>query len=93
MIIFILLTRWRKVKKVLSIEDAETPNNITSIFTNDVHFIFDKANKGQLDYSSFKNYSLIILNQLTEISSGIASSLKEYIENGGNVYVIPSVDL
>lgn len=79
-------------EKVLSIEDAETPNNITSIFTNDVHFIFDKANKGQLDYSSFKNYSLIILNQLTEISSGIASSLKEYIENGGNVYVIPSVN-
>ncbi|MBK6273301.1 MAG: hypothetical protein IPF58_00770 [Saprospirales bacterium] len=79
-------------EKVLSIDDAETPNNIASIFTNDVHFSFDKINKGQLDYSSFKNYSLIILNQLTEISSGIASSLKEYIDNGGNVYIIPSMN-
>lgn len=79
-------------EKVLSIDDAETPNNIASIFTNDVHFSFDKINNGQLDYSSFKNYSLIILNQLTEISSGIASSLKEYIDNGGNVYIIPSVN-
>ena len=79
-------------EKVLSIDDAETPNNIASIFTNDVHFSFDKTNKGQLDYSSFKNYSLIILNQLTDISSGIASSLKEYIDNGGNIYIIPSVN-
>lgn len=79
-------------EKVLSIDDAETPNNIASIFTNDVHFSFDKINKGQLDYSSFKNYSLIILNQLSDISSGIASSLKEYIDNGGNIYIIPSVN-
>ena len=79
-------------EKVLSIDDAETPNNIASIFTNDVHFSFNKINKGQLDYSSFKNYSLIILNQLTDISSGIASSLKEYIDNGGNIYIIPSVN-
>ena len=79
-------------EKVLSIDDAETPNNIASIFTNDVHFSFDKINKGQLDYSSFKNYSLIILNQLTDISSGIASSVKEYIDNGGNIYIIPSVN-
>ncbi|HNY55407.1 MAG TPA: hypothetical protein PKI86_07265, partial [Chitinophagales bacterium] len=79
-------------EKVLSIEDAETPNNISSIFTNDVHFLFDKTNKGQIDYSSFKNYSLIILNQLQEISSGLAASLKEYMDNGGNIYVIPGTN-
>ena len=50
-------------EKVLSIEDAETPNNIASIFTNDAHFVFDKSDKGQIDYSAFKNYTLIILNQ------------------------------
>lgn len=77
-------------EKVLSIEDAETPNNITSIFTNDAHFIFDKTNKGQIDYSAFKNYSLIILNQLSEISSGLSSSLKEYMDNGGNIFIIPA---
>lgn len=81
-----------QTEEILSIDDTETPNNIASIFTNDAHFSFDKINKGQLDYSSFKNYSLIILNQLTEISLGIASSLKEYIDNGGNVYIIPSVN-
>ena len=76
-------------EKVLSIEDTETPNNISSIFTNDAHFVFEKTNKGQIDYSAFKNYALIILNQLSEISSGLSSSLKEYSENGGNIYIIP----
>jgi hypothetical protein len=80
-------------EKVLSIEDAETPNNITSIFSDDAHFIFEKTNKGQIDYSSFKNYSLIILNQLSEISSGLSSSLKEYSENGGNIYIIPGMNV
>jgi len=78
-------------EKVLSIDDVETPNNIASIFTNDAHFIFDKTNKGQIDYSAFKNYSLIILNQLQEISSGLSSSLREYSANGGNIYIIPSI--
>jgi len=79
-------------EKVLSIEDAETPNNIASIFTNDAHFVFDKSDKGQIDYSAFKNYTLIILNQLPEISSGLSSSLKEYAVNGGNIYIIPNTN-
>ncbi|HRH58830.1 MAG TPA: BatA domain-containing protein, partial [Chitinophagales bacterium] len=79
-------------EKVLSIEDAETPNNITSIFSDDAHFIFVKTNKGQIDYSTFKNYSLIILNQLSEISSGLSSSLKEFTDNGGNIYIIPATN-
>lgn len=79
-------------EKVLSIEDAETPNNIASIFTNDAHFVFEKSDKGQIDYSAFKNYTLIILNQLPEISSGLSSSLKEYATNGGNIYIIPNTN-
>lgn len=79
-------------EKILSIEENETPNNIQSIFANDTYFILDKSNKGQLDYSSFKKYSLIVLNQLQEISSGLAASLKEYINQGGNIYIIPSAN-
>lgn len=79
-------------EKVLSVEDTETPNNIYSIFTNDQYFIIEKANKGQLDYSSFKNYALIVLNQLQEISSGLAASLSEYLKAGGNVFVIPATN-
>lgn len=77
-------------ERVLSIEDAGTPNNIASVFSNDAHFVLDKTNKGSIDYSSFKNYAIIFLNQLSEISSGLAASLKDYLELGGNIYIIPA---
>lgn len=80
-------------EKVLDIEDAATNNHIAAIFSNDMHFQLDKVNKGQLDYSAFNQYSLIILNQLNEISSGLASSLKEYLENGGNLYIVPAANI
>lgn len=80
------------MEKILSIEDIETPPNASAVFMNDAHFVLDKTNKGQIDYSSFSNYSMIILNQLTDISSGLAASLKEFVENGGNLYIIPSVN-
>ena len=35
---------------------------------------------------------MIVLNQLQEISSGLAASLKEYINQGGNIYIIPSAN-
>lgn len=78
-------------EKVLSIEAAETPVNISSVFINDAHFSFNKSDVGQIDYSTFKQYSLIILNQLPDISSGLSASLSEYLKKGGNVYIIPSV--
>ena len=79
-------------EKVLSIEDVETPNNIAAVFANDAHFAFDKTGKGQIDYSAFKQYSLIILNQLSDISSGLSASRKEYSGNGGNIYIIPAAN-
>ncbi len=77
-------------EKVVSIEDAETPNHVASVFTDDAHFQLERINKGQIDYSSLKKYALVVLNQLQDISSGLATTLKAYLENGGNLYIIPN---
>lgn len=45
-----------------------------------------------LDYSSFPDYQLIVSNGLESISSGLASELKKYIENGGNVLLFPAAN-
>ncbi|MEK7256368.1 MAG: BatA domain-containing protein, partial [Bacteroidota bacterium] len=42
-----------------------------------------------LDYSRFPNYQLIICNGVVSISSGMASELKNYVQNGGNLVVFP----
>lgn len=43
-----------------------------------------------LDYSRFPDYQMIILNGLNNITSGLASELTQYANNGGNVLVFPS---
>ncbi|MCB9032625.1 MAG: BatA domain-containing protein [Chitinophagales bacterium] len=80
-------------EKVLNIESGSTPSNITSIFSNDNYFQLTTTNNGKIDYSSFNQYGLIILNQLNDISSGLSNAIKEYLENGGNVLVIPSENI
>ncbi|MDX1665977.1 MAG: hypothetical protein R3350_02060, partial [Saprospiraceae bacterium] len=44
---------------------------------------------GNLDYSQFRNYQLIVLNELPLISSGLAFELLQYVESGGNLLVFP----
>ncbi len=43
-----------------------------------------------VDYSSFQKENLIILNAVEFISTGMDKELISYIENGGNVFVIPA---
>ncbi len=45
---------------------------------------------GSLDYSSFPNYELIVLQELPQISSGLAFALIQYVKQGGNVLVFVS---
>lgn len=43
-----------------------------------------------LDYSSFSDYHMIVLHELDAVSTGLASELQQYVENGGNLLVFPS---
>lgn len=47
----------------------------------------------QVNYGDIDKYRLIILNQVDEVASGLASTLKTYVENGGNLLVFPSPDM
>jgi hypothetical protein len=45
-----------------------------------------------LDYSKFPEYQLIVCNGLENISTGLASELKKYVDNGGNILLFPAVN-
>jgi len=49
---------------------------------------FQPANR--LSYDDWNKYSLIVLDELTQLSSGLASSILQYLEVGRNVFFIPS---
>jgi len=80
-------------ERILNITDAGTPENIAALFSGDEHFQLISADKNKLDYSGFGQYAMIILNELSDISSGLAAVLKEYLAGGGIVYVIPGKEI
>ncbi|HKK74700.1 MAG TPA: BatA domain-containing protein [Saprospiraceae bacterium] len=75
---------------VLTIQDEQPNRFLRAAFQSVPLFRLVSEPSQNLDYSSFPNYQLIVLDDLRSISSGLASELKEYIANGGNVLAFPS---
>lgn len=74
---------------VLSINAGEENPYLNSLFTKDSLIVFSNANENRLDYTTFGNYNLIILNGLNVISSGLSQEIKRFAVAGGNVVVFP----
>ena len=75
---------------VLSIDQSTSNKYINAAFGGVSTFEVSNQNFNKLDYSGFDSYQLIVLNELASISSGLSTALKLFVENGGNVLVIPS---
>lgn len=66
---------------------------IRSVYGGDPFFSLKHSGTKNLDYSTLANYSLIILNGLNDISSGMSTELQKYAANGGSVVVFPGDDI
>lgn len=75
---------------LLTIHEGAPNRYLSAAFANNPYFVLDNQASQGLDYSSFSNYQLIVLNDLNSISSGLSSALNEYVNNGGNVLVFPN---
>ena len=74
---------------VLAINE-DTPNRFLNAVIGGLdYFNVDNQQRQRLDYSTFTNYELIVLNDLNDISSGLAFALKAYVNEGGNLLVFP----
>jgi hypothetical protein len=56
-------------------------------------FNFTASSLPQLNYNTIQNQHLIILNELANIPAELQRSLSEFMENGGNLVVIPSQNI
>jgi hypothetical protein len=59
-------------------------------FLNNPGFQYKNIQKGNINYQDFEKNSLIILNDIDQISTGMISELKKYLNQGGNVFIFPS---
>jgi hypothetical protein len=70
--------------------DEDRPNRyLNAAFQSIEYFSAVNQLSGNIDYSQFPTYQMIVLNDLTSISSGLAFELNQYVTNGGNLLVFP----
>lgn len=78
-----------EIVNVLAVGDTEKSNFLSKIYTKpDFNFINSTPNS--LDYSSLQKQDAIILNELENIPLAMHTNLKQFIQKGGNLIVIPS---
>ena len=68
----------------------ETENyNIKKLFSSEENIQYSSQNINQLDINTLKKQKLILINEVTDFSSGFISTIQSYIEEGGSVCIIP----
>ncbi len=79
----------KKQARVLVINRNSNNPYLNAGFGTDPYFQVDNRKKGNLDYSAFPEYDFIILNELSNPSSGLVAELKDFVQEGGNTLLLP----
>ena len=74
--------------KVLSIYE-NNPSNELNILFQDEGFEYNEMHFKNLNFSSIINQNLIILDRISSPTTGFINKIKPYVENGGNLLIIP----
>ena len=79
--------------RVLTIYEGNTNRYLDAALRGLPQFESSQQPIQGLDYSKFSSHQLIVLNDVTTISSGLVSELLRYADQGGNVLVFPNRNL
>lgn len=86
--LFFSITKPEKTT-VISIGSAEKSQFLAKIYT-EKEFSYSNFELNTLDYNLLEKQDAIVLNELKEIPQALQTTLKSFIEKGGNVMLIPS---
>jgi hypothetical protein len=78
---------------VLNGRDVPSENPLSALFTGDSIFQTRVMSEQVIDYGHIRQSDLVVLNQLSEISSGLLSELQKFSNKGGSVVIIPPANL
>lgn len=63
---------------------------LKTLFSTNTYFEYKSSLLSNVDFGALNENDLIILSNVTTITSGLNTSLQNYINNGGNVVIFPS---
>ncbi len=78
--------------KILTLNNGFELNYFEALFKDDNSFDFRFVNEKNLDYEIIKQNQVVILNGLTNLSTGLISVLKDFVANGNRLVIIPAKD-
>lgn len=78
-----------KKNSVLCIGNLEKNTFLGRIYTQN-EFDYSNTTLATLDYNLIEKQNVIVLNEIEKIPQALATTLKSFVEKGGNVVVIPS---
>lgn len=76
---------------VISIGDSEKSSFLSKIYTAS-EFNYSNFSLQSLDYNLLDKQDAIILNELKDIPQALQTTLKSFVEKGGNLIVIPNTE-
>ena len=76
---------------ILNIHDSNANRFLESAFSSIDYYQLNQENNRNIKYNLFPAQDLIILDDLTDLSSGLIAELTKYVKNGGNLLIFPSV--
>lgn len=78
---------------ILSIYPEEASNALGAVYGKiDEYYNLNQVSDKQLDYSAFSRYSLIVLDGVKTISSGLSAELSKFVKSGGTIIVFPPAE-
>lgn len=78
---------------VINGKDTKTAGNFRSLMQNDSLFVYKENNESSIDYSAFAKSNIIVLNEISTITSGLTSELQKFVTNGGSIVIFPNKTL
>ena len=75
---------------VINGKETKTSGNFKSLMENDSLFVYQENNESSIDYSTFSKTNIIVLNELSSLTSGLTSELQKFVSNGGSLVIFPN---
>lgn len=75
---------------VINGEQNKSAAYFSSLMKPDSLFSFSEIPEKAIDYSAFQKNNVIILNELSVITSGLAQELQKFLSNGGSLLLFPA---
>ncbi|MES2874615.1 MAG: BatA domain-containing protein [Bacteroidota bacterium] len=76
---------------LLIINGGNENEYLNSVYRSDVFFTVTNVGFGNINYSGLNRYTLLILNEVGQISEGLIQQLREYVSKGGTLMIYPEL--